>query len=244
MSVHWRKYSSLRMPGRAGRAARACPAGRCRAGSCSALSWLCVYSRSPKPVRARSPRMFHRSQASVPVGLEAAVRRVVAGPDVVLADGGGRVAVVVERGQRRLGDGARDRAVAAVGLEAGVVERGADLLRRDLPAEDRRALVVAGELHGPVADLGELVEALDEPVRDPFRASGRGRRRRDPVADAEQDDAAPARGNPRRAGERIGRDLRKRRGSRRGTRGRGRCAEELLSAQSLCLSFHVLLLLP
>ena len=29
-----------------------------------AASWLCVYSRRPKPVRARSPRMFHRSQAA------------------------------------------------------------------------------------------------------------------------------------------------------------------------------------
>jgi hypothetical protein len=81
--------------------------------------------------------------------------------------------------------------VGAVGDETVVVEDLADLARGDLPAEDRRVLVVAGELDLLVADLGEAGEDPLEAVGD----AGGVRRRGDPVADAVEDDAAVAGGD-------------------------------------------------
>jgi hypothetical protein len=83
--------------------------------------------------------------------------------------------------------------VGAVGDETVVVEDLADLRGRDLPAEDRGVLVVAGELDLLVADLGEAGEHPLEAVGD----SGVVRRRGDPVADAVQDDPAVAGGHER-----------------------------------------------
>ncbi len=154
------------MPGRAGRAAECVERAAVEQEAVRVVVVVRVQPEaeaSPGTLAEDVPPLA----GGVPVGLEVAVRRVVARPDVVLADSGRCVAVGVERGQRRVRDRARDRPVAAVGLEAGVVERRADLGRRDLPAEDRRALVVAGELDRPVADLGEPSKHCTNPYGIP-----------------------------------------------------------------------------
>jgi hypothetical protein len=102
----------------------------------------------------------------VPVGLEVAARGVAAGAHVLLAEDVRRLEVGVELRQRGVGDRARDVAVAADSDQAVVVERLADLRGRDLAAEDRRALVVAGELDPVMADLREAREDALESVRD------------------------------------------------------------------------------
>jgi hypothetical protein len=112
-------------------------------------------------------------------------------PMEMLAERGSGLAGIPERGQGRVGDRAGDVAVVAGRLEPVRVEDGADLGRCDLASEDLRALVVPRELDVPVADLGQPREHLLEAVRD---AGGVGRGR-DPVADAEEDDAAPADGD-------------------------------------------------
>ena len=175
---------------------------------------------------AMSPRVAQRSTAEIPVRLEAAAGRVAAGADVLLAERQRDLAVRLEGGDRGIRQRARDGAVVALRVQAVRVQDRPDLRRRDLAAEDRRALVVAGELDRLVALRRERRQHLREPVRD----AGRVRRRRDAVALRVQDRADVLLRHPGRV---VAPD-RPRRGPRE-RRGRACCtcrrAEELATTE-------------
>ena len=186
--VIWRKYSSLRMPDeRVGRPSAS--SGPESSRKLYAASWLCVYSFSPLAAAiSPSGSSARPRRPSRPCSCCRSGRRPCRG---TAGRGCSRLLDVrhVRGHLRRIGEVARDAAVVADRDQPVVVEDLADLGGRDLPAEDRRVLVVARELDAVVADLGQALEHLGEAVRH----AGRVRRRADAVADRVQDDAALAR---------------------------------------------------
>ena len=131
-------------------------------------------------------------RGGLPVGEVDAAGGVVAGADVPEAQDVRDLALRVERGQGGVGDGGGDRAVVALGLQAVVVQPGAQQLRAGdvvhVPAGRVRVLVEPGELDLLVPDPGQLLEHLQEPGGQ----VGGVRVAADRVPDGVQDDAALA----------------------------------------------------